>query len=60
MSRDATALALCARSGALNVEPRGGACTHVYSVAQCGAETKLSMVGAWPASTMADIASTGP
>ena len=58
--RGAAALVLCTRSGALNVEPRGGACAHINSVAHCGPETKLSMVGAWPALTMAEVASTGP
>ena len=34
-SRGAAALVLCARSGTLNVEPRGGVCAHVDNVAHC-------------------------
>ena len=51
-SKCAATLVLCARSSVLNVEPRGGACALVNNVAHCGAGTKLSMVGVWPASTM--------
>ena len=37
-------------------------CVHLQLsiVAHCGTETKLYMAWAWPVSTMADIASTGP
>ena len=58
-SKGAAALVLCARSSGLDVEPRAGACAHVNNVAYCSMGTKLSMVGARPAS-MADAASTGP
>ena len=60
MSRGAATLLLCTRSGALNMEPRGGAGAHVNNVKHCGTDTKTSVVRACSAPTMADVASTGP
>ena len=48
----------CQSPDSVDVEPRGGACTLDNKVVHCGAGTKLSMVGVWPASNMADLAST--
>ena len=58
-SKGAAALVLCARRSVLDVEPKGGTCTHVNNVVNYDAGTKLSMVGAWPKSILADVASTG-
>ena len=59
-STGAATVVLYTRCGMLNVKPRGGASGHTKNVAHCREETKTSMVWAWPALTMVDVASTGP